>query len=140
VATMTERTLDNRNNHVVSDGELEGERQIGTSGRDFRNLACVRHRCARIDRRGQATSILFRLPAMRRRPSPDQDRHNSSWNVLMRVHVVYAHPLQDSLAAQLHQIVVEELTKAGHDVDDLDLYAEGFDPVLSAHDRETYHD
>lgn len=58
----------------------------------------------------------------------------------MRVHVVYAHPLQDSLAAQLHQIVVEELTKAGHEVDDLDLYAENFDPVLSAHDRETYHD
>ncbi len=58
----------------------------------------------------------------------------------MRVHVVYAHPLQDSLAAQLHGIVVEELTKAGHEVDDLDLYAEGFDPVLSADDRGIYHD
>lgn len=58
----------------------------------------------------------------------------------MRVHVIYAHPLQDSLAAQLHAIVVDELTKAGHEVDDLDLYAEGFDPVLSADDRRDYHD
>lgn len=58
----------------------------------------------------------------------------------MRVHVIYAHPLQDSLAAQLHGIVVDELTKAGHEVDDLDLYAEGFDPVLSADDRRDYHD
>ena len=41
---------------------------------------------------------------------------------------------------QLHQIVVNELTKAGHEVDDLDLYAEGFDPVLSLEDRENYHD
>lgn len=58
----------------------------------------------------------------------------------MRVHVLYAHPQPDSLNAQLHQIVVEELTKAGHDVDDLDLYAEGFDPVLSRSDRDGYHD
>jgi len=58
----------------------------------------------------------------------------------VRVHVIYAHPLQDSLAAQLHGIVVDELTRAGHEVDDLDLYAEGFDPVLSADDRRDYHD
>lgn len=58
----------------------------------------------------------------------------------MRVHVLYAHPQPDSLNAQLHQIVVEELTKAGHEVDDLDLYAEGFDPVLSCADRDGYHD
>lgn len=58
----------------------------------------------------------------------------------MRVHVVYAHPLQDSLAAKLHDVVVEELTRAGHEVDDLDLYADGFDPILSADDRKNYHD
>lgn len=58
----------------------------------------------------------------------------------MRVHVIYAHPLQDSLAARLHEAVVESLTKAGHEVDDLDLYAENFDPVLSADDRRDYHD
>jgi len=58
----------------------------------------------------------------------------------MHVHVIYAHPLKDSLASHLHDIVVEELLKAGHTVDDLDLYAEGFDPVLSADDRLEYHD
>lgn len=58
----------------------------------------------------------------------------------MRVHVLYAHPQPDSLNAQLHQIVVEELTRAGHEVDDLDLYAEGFNPVLSREDRDGYHD
>lgn len=58
----------------------------------------------------------------------------------MKVHVIYAHPLKDSLAAVLHRTVVDSLTEAGHEVDDLDLYAENFDPVLSADDRETYHD
>lgn len=58
----------------------------------------------------------------------------------MRVHVIYAHPLQDSLAARLHEVAVDSLTKAGHEVDDLDLYKEGFDPVLSAEDRRCYHD
>jgi len=58
----------------------------------------------------------------------------------MRVHVIYAHPLQDSLAGALHRTVVDNLTEAGHEVDDLDLYAEGFDPVLSAEGRSTYHD
>jgi len=58
----------------------------------------------------------------------------------MKVHVVYAHPLKTSLAAKLHDTVVTNLTAAGHEVDDLDLYAEGFDPCLSAKGRETYHD
>lgn len=58
----------------------------------------------------------------------------------MKVHVIYAHPLRDSLASRLHDTVVDSLTKGGHTVDDLDLYAEGFDPVLSAEDRRVYHD
>ena len=58
----------------------------------------------------------------------------------MRVHVVFAHPLENSLAATLHRTVVDSLTEAGHEVDDLNLYADGFDPVLSAEDREQYHD
>lgn len=36
--------------------------------------------------------------------------------------------------------MLESLAAAGHEVDDCDLYAEGFDPVLSRHDRLTYHD
>lgn len=58
----------------------------------------------------------------------------------MKVHVIYAHPLKDSLAAKLHETVVESLTEAGHEVDDLDLYADNFDPVLTAEDRMEYHD
>ncbi len=58
----------------------------------------------------------------------------------MNVHVVYAHPLEDSLSATLHKTVVESLQEVGHQVDDLDLYREGFDPVLSADDRRNYHD
>jgi len=58
----------------------------------------------------------------------------------VRVHVVYAYPMREGLAALLHRTVVSSLIEAGHEVDDLDLYAEGFDPVLSEEDRTIYHD
>lgn len=58
----------------------------------------------------------------------------------MHVHVIYAHPLADSFSAALHDLTVASLRAAGHTVDDLDLYAEGFDPVLSADDRRDYHE
>jgi putative NADPH-quinone reductase len=58
----------------------------------------------------------------------------------MRVLVVFAHPLKDSFHGALHRDIVETLTKAGHEVDDCDLYAERFEPVLSAEERERYFD
>jgi putative NADPH-quinone reductase len=58
----------------------------------------------------------------------------------MRVLVLYAHPLDDSFHAALHRTAVAALIAAGHDVDDCDLYADGFDPVLSAEERRHYHD
>ncbi|GGB61724.1 NAD(P)H dehydrogenase (quinone) [Roseibium aquae] len=58
----------------------------------------------------------------------------------MRVLVLYAHPVETSFAASLHHRVVEGLTHAGHDIDDCDLYAEGFDPLLSRQERLGYHD
>ena len=58
----------------------------------------------------------------------------------MRVLVLYAHPLPDSFHASLHRLVLETLRGAGHEVDDCDLYAEGFDPVLSAAERRGYHE
>jgi putative NADPH-quinone reductase len=58
----------------------------------------------------------------------------------MRVLVLFAHPVESSYGAALHRQVVESLGEAGHEVDDCDLYAEGFDPVLSRHDRLVYHD
>lgn len=58
----------------------------------------------------------------------------------MRVHYVYCHPLPDSFHAALCASNLAALREAGHRVDLLDLYAEGFDPVLSAEERRCYHD
>lgn len=52
----------------------------------------------------------------------------------LRVLVVFAHPVETSFVAALRARVVEILRGSGHIVDDLDLYAEKFDPVMS---RET---
>ena len=56
----------------------------------------------------------------------------------MRVLVLYAHPNPESFGAALHRAVVETLLRAGHEVDDCDLYAERFDPVLSCEERVNY--
>jgi len=58
----------------------------------------------------------------------------------MRVLVVYCHPVETSFHAALHGEVVRRLREAGHEVDDCDLYAEGFDPVLSRAERLGYHE
>ncbi len=58
----------------------------------------------------------------------------------MRVLVIYAHPVETSFVASLHGTVVETLRSGGHEIDDCDLYAEGFDPVMSRQDRNEYHD
>src|SRR5271169_6487851 len=47
--------------------------------------------------------------------------------------------LADSLASALHHAVVESLTQAGHEVDDCDLYAMGFDPVMTAAERRAHN-
>lgn len=58
----------------------------------------------------------------------------------MRVLVLFAHPVEDSFSAALHALVLEGLQAAGHEVDDLDLYKEDFDPRLSREERLAYHD
>lgn len=58
----------------------------------------------------------------------------------MHVLVVYCHPVETSFASALHQEVLKNLRGAGHTVDDCDLYAEGFDPVMSREERLHYHD
>jgi putative NADPH-quinone reductase len=58
----------------------------------------------------------------------------------MRVFVIYCHPVETSYNAALHRVTVEALTAAGYEVDDCDLYAEGFDPVMSRQGRIEYHD
>lgn len=58
----------------------------------------------------------------------------------MRVLVIYAHPDAESFNGALFTCVKESLAEAGHEVDALDLYADGFDPVLSAEERASYFD
>ncbi|MFY9969564.1 MAG: NAD(P)H-dependent oxidoreductase [Roseiarcus sp.] len=58
----------------------------------------------------------------------------------MRVLVVYAHPLETSYLSAVHARVVETLRARGREVDDLDLYKEEFDPVLSPEQMRNYVD
>ena len=58
----------------------------------------------------------------------------------MRVLYVYCHPLPESFHAGIRVAALEGLRKAGHEIDLFDLYAEGFDPVLSEEGRRHYHD
>ncbi len=58
----------------------------------------------------------------------------------MRVLYVFCHPLQDSFHAAVLKESLAGLKDGGHEVDLCDLYAEGFDPVLSADMRRRYHD
>jgi putative NADPH-quinone reductase len=58
----------------------------------------------------------------------------------MKILVLYAHPVETSFNAALHRTIVERLIAAGHVVDDLDLYAEDFDPRLTRAERLAYHD
>lgn len=57
----------------------------------------------------------------------------------MRVLYLYAHPLAESFHAAIREEARAGLREAGHEVDLCDLYAEGFDPVLSAAERRGYH-
>ena len=58
----------------------------------------------------------------------------------MRVLYLYCHPLPESFHAAIRAEALAGLAAAGHAVDLLDLYAEGFDPVLTADARRHYHD
>jgi NAD(P)H dehydrogenase (quinone) len=58
----------------------------------------------------------------------------------MRVLYLYAHPLEESFHRCIRDEARAGLREAGHEVDLCDLYAEGFDPVLSAAERRGYHD
>ena len=57
----------------------------------------------------------------------------------MRVLVVYCHPVPESFCGVVRDTAVETLTARGWDVRLTDLYAEGFDPVLSADERRNYN-
>jgi putative NADPH-quinone reductase len=54
--------------------------------------------------------------------------------------VLFAHPCAESFSASLHGAVVTALRGRGWEVDDCDLNAEGFSPVLTTEERRAYHD
>ena len=58
----------------------------------------------------------------------------------MKALVLFAHPCEESFGAALHRQIVASLTQRGWDVDDCDLYAENFQPVLTTEERRAYHD
>jgi putative NADPH-quinone reductase len=58
----------------------------------------------------------------------------------MKFLVLYAHPMQDSFGEAIYRSTLEALTGSGHEIDACDLYAENFDPVMTAEERRNYHD
>jgi len=58
----------------------------------------------------------------------------------MRVLMVYCHPVEGSFNAAVRDTALATLRAAGHDVELVDLYREGFDPVLSTAERVAYID
>ncbi|MCU0854490.1 MAG: NAD(P)H-dependent oxidoreductase, partial [Rhodobacteraceae bacterium] len=59
---------------------------------------------------------------------------------MTRALVLFAHPCPESFSAALHERVVGTLETRGWTVDDCDLNAEGFSPVLTMEERRAYHD
>jgi NAD(P)H dehydrogenase (quinone) len=58
----------------------------------------------------------------------------------VKILYLYCHPLPESFHAGIRVEALAALKRAGHEVDLLDLYAEGFNPVLSEEGRRHYHD
>lgn len=58
----------------------------------------------------------------------------------MRVLLVHCHPVPESFCTALRDAAVATLTSNGHEVRLIDLYAEGFDPVMHADERRRYND
>jgi NAD(P)H dehydrogenase (quinone) len=56
----------------------------------------------------------------------------------MRLLLVHCHPDPQSYGAALARTAAEALRAAGHELRWIDLYASGFDPVLSADEKRSY--
>jgi putative NADPH-quinone reductase len=59
---------------------------------------------------------------------------------MTRALVLFAHPCPESFSAALHRVVVDRLAARGWDVDDCDLNAEAFCPILTETERRSYHE
>ncbi len=56
----------------------------------------------------------------------------------MRLLLVYCHPDPESFGSAIRHAALEALRSAGHELREIDLYAEGFNPVLSLAERRSY--
>ena len=56
----------------------------------------------------------------------------------MKLLLVFCHPDPHSYGAALRRTAADALRSAGHELRDIDLYAEGFSPVFSAAEKATY--
>lgn len=56
----------------------------------------------------------------------------------MKTLLIHCHPNPESYNAALYRAAGQALTEGGHEVQALDLYAEGFDPVLTRAERKAY--
>ncbi len=56
----------------------------------------------------------------------------------MKLLLVYCHPDPQSFGAALRRTAAEALRNAGHELREIDLYGEGFDPVFSQAEKATY--
>ena len=56
----------------------------------------------------------------------------------MKLLLVFCHPDPDSFGAAIRRTAAEALRAAGHELREIDLYAEGFNPVFSAAEKRTY--
>jgi NAD(P)H dehydrogenase (quinone) len=56
----------------------------------------------------------------------------------MRTLIIYCHPCADSFNAALLTAAQHGLRAAGHEIKTIDLYADQFDPVLSAQEKRDY--
>lgn len=56
----------------------------------------------------------------------------------MRLLLVHCHPDPESYGASLRNAAREALQSAGHELREIDLYAEGFDPVFTLAEKTTY--
>ena len=58
----------------------------------------------------------------------------------MRILIIFCHPYEESYSASLFECARTELADAGHEVRTIDLYREGFDPVLHREEWLNYMD
>lgn len=56
----------------------------------------------------------------------------------MRLLLVFCHPDPQSYGAALRRAAADALRGTGHELREIDLYAEGFDPVLGVDEKRTY--